>query len=873
MPIYNVEDYLEESILSIVNQTIGFKDNVQLILINDGSPDNSYLICQKYKELYPDNIVYVEQQNSGVSTARNNGLKHAQGTYINFLDSDDKWPIDAFEKVEKFFDEHKEIDVIACMLEYFEAKSDLSHPLNRKFDSDRVIDILFEPNSLQMHMASCFIRREIVDVEFDTQLKYAEDSLFINQLILKKLEYGVMSSVHYMYRKRATENSALDTCQLKQDFYLKTVERFHQKIIDISIQKYNKVIQYIQFVVMYDLQWRIKRPIINNVIDEKEKRLYREKIQSLIQYIDDIIIMYQQELSLEHKMFTLCLKYGRDITKEFVQFKNQYFFNNIKIFSCKNKNIVKLSSLIIKDNVIHIEGVINTAISADCYSIYIQDENRVQYPITDIVDYVKREKQTFKGHYYYEKWFKIDIPLSKGIRRLRFKLLYKGGCPVNLDLGHTETCRLNTSTPRGYVKFPNNIVEYRNCKIIIRNNSKKLHLKKELRLLIEVFRKKLYKLVFYRLLIFLRYYLPSKDIWIVSDRPDAAGDNGEAFFKYMRTVKDKNRKVYFAINKSSKDYKKMKKYGKVLNFGSMKYKLKFLRASKIISSQASDYIINPFGENRDYVKDLYGFDFVFLQHGITKDDISTWLNKVAKDIRIFVTAGKPEYESIVNGDYYYGEEVVRLTGFPRHDYLESNPPSKQIAIIPTWRHSIPGCVGANDTSIYNEDFKESDFFKFYNSLINHPQLLKTMRERGYTGIFCLHPLFEAQAPHFDGNDVFKINEGKVNYQFIFSNYDLLITDYSSVFFDFSYLYKPVLYSQFDKEEFFATHSYDKGYFDYERDGFGKVSYNVEDTVNNIIELIMSDCKIEQKYKDKIDAFFPKDRGHNSENVYNAILKL
>ena len=57
MPIYNVEKYLEESILSVINQTIGF-DNIQLILVNDGSPDNCEEICLKYREKYPNYIVY-----------------------------------------------------------------------------------------------------------------------------------------------------------------------------------------------------------------------------------------------------------------------------------------------------------------------------------------------------------------------------------------------------------------------------------------------------------------------------------------------------------------------------------------------------------------------------------------------------------------------------------------------------------------------------------------------------------------------------------------------------------------------------------------------------------------------------------------------
>ena len=102
IPIYNVEKYLEETLKSVIEQTLGFENNIEMILVNDGSPDNSEEICLRYKEKYPENIVYIKQKNGGVSSARNTGAKVAKGEYINFLDSDDKWELDAFEKVYQF---------------------------------------------------------------------------------------------------------------------------------------------------------------------------------------------------------------------------------------------------------------------------------------------------------------------------------------------------------------------------------------------------------------------------------------------------------------------------------------------------------------------------------------------------------------------------------------------------------------------------------------------------------------------------------------------------------------------------------------------------------------------------------------------------
>ena len=95
MAIYNTGRYLDDSIGSIVNQTIGFT-NIQLILINDGSTDNSEEICLKYKNKFNSNIIYSKIEHSGVSISRNIGLKYALGKYINFLDADDKWDLHAF---------------------------------------------------------------------------------------------------------------------------------------------------------------------------------------------------------------------------------------------------------------------------------------------------------------------------------------------------------------------------------------------------------------------------------------------------------------------------------------------------------------------------------------------------------------------------------------------------------------------------------------------------------------------------------------------------------------------------------------------------------------------------------------------------------
>ena len=104
VPLYNTGEYLEECFGSVVNQTIWF-DKIQLIIINDESPDvNDENISLKYLNKYPNNIVYEKQKNTGEAGARNTGYKYIEGNDVGFLDADDKFGLDVFEKVYNYFE-------------------------------------------------------------------------------------------------------------------------------------------------------------------------------------------------------------------------------------------------------------------------------------------------------------------------------------------------------------------------------------------------------------------------------------------------------------------------------------------------------------------------------------------------------------------------------------------------------------------------------------------------------------------------------------------------------------------------------------------------------------------------------------------------
>ena len=88
IPVYNSEEFIREAVESILIQTY---KNFEIILINDGSQDNSLNILNELKKEYPDKIIVINKENAGTSSARNTGLSYATGDYIGFLDNDDFW--------------------------------------------------------------------------------------------------------------------------------------------------------------------------------------------------------------------------------------------------------------------------------------------------------------------------------------------------------------------------------------------------------------------------------------------------------------------------------------------------------------------------------------------------------------------------------------------------------------------------------------------------------------------------------------------------------------------------------------------------------------------------------------------------------------
>lgn len=329
IPLYNSASYLRQTINSVIAQTIGFADGIQLVLVNDGSTDDTEKVCLEYKRAFPDNIIYIYQENAGVSAARNAGIPHIRGKYVNFLDADDLWELDAFELAYNMFEQGREsIDVVACRMDFFEAKTGY-HKLDYKFRSGNLICDIFEhPTYGQYSVSSAFLRADAIHgMSFDTRLSYGEDAKFIISLILQKEKYGLLRDAVYHIRKHKDESSLTQTKLYKPTAYLDTATYYYRYIADLSLIKYGRVIPFIQHCLLNAIKYRVSSQI-PSVIPAEISEPYIERLSELISLIDDDVICSTRNITTQTKLYLLMQKYGQDTVPEMITLKKSDMYIN-----------------------------------------------------------------------------------------------------------------------------------------------------------------------------------------------------------------------------------------------------------------------------------------------------------------------------------------------------------------------------------------------------------------------------------------------------------------------------------------------------------------------------------------------------------------
>lgn len=239
MPVYNAECYLKKSIESVLNQT--FKD-VELILVNDCSKDNSAQICQEYAAL-DSRVKFVNlTENIGAGRARNQGIDVATGTYLTFVDSDDEIEADLYEKAVNATDNGKmDIVVWGVTEQYYENDGQL-YSENKLFlenknctEEKEVSEIVFllEKKTILGYQWNKFYKKSIVDknnIRFEKAVLY-EDYFFTMNVIEHVQSLAVIDYAGYYYNKRVNQS---------------VTHQFVKEYFELSKRRVETMLQYVK---------------------------------------------------------------------------------------------------------------------------------------------------------------------------------------------------------------------------------------------------------------------------------------------------------------------------------------------------------------------------------------------------------------------------------------------------------------------------------------------------------------------------------------------------------------------------------------------------------------------------------------------------
>ena len=365
--------------------------------------------------------------------------------------------------------------------------------------------------------------------------------------------------------------------------------------------------------------------------------------------------------------------------------------------------------------------------------------------------------------------------------------------------------------------------------------------------------------------IFLKFinYLRKTPLWLICEVKDMCRDNGYHLFKY---VKEQHPEIncYYVLDKKCPDYKKIEKYKDVIQYGSFKHWIYYIAAKWNISTHKEG---NP-NQAIFTVLHLYLRMFnnrVFLQHGITKDDVPMFYYKNTYFKKI-ICGAKPEYEYIKE-KFGYPKENVVYTGFARFDELHDfKADKKKILIIPTWRRWFELYKSSD-----KDKFIQSEYYKKWLAVINDERLIKFAEENDVEVLFYSHYQMQKFIDEFytKSNKIKVVSFEQADIQKILKEAGLMITDYSSVYMDFAYMNKPVIYYQFDYDEYRKSHL-KKGYFEYHKNGFGKVIKDKNTLIEEILKKYYDGCKMDKKYQDRAKKFFILNDNKNCERIFNEL---
>lgn len=861
IPIYNAEKYLEDCIASLLMQTLEQK-YVEILLIDDGSSDNSLTICKEYAAYY-DNVRVLSQENSGCSAARNLGIREAKGKYLMYLDSDDTLSPNALECVTAFFDAHyDEVDLVTYPIErYCKGVLMTPHFRYRFLRRSGVYDLQQYPFIGQTTMNVVVKNRFEDNLLFNSTMFYQEDQQYCCRILKEKMTIGFCADAKYLYNQ--TDTGAVGT--QTHAFYI-----FEQstKYFEDLFAQFEKVPPYFQALFIQDISWKLSQHVLfpfHYSPEEFEKAMGR--IVALLKQVDVDVILNHPATDPFHRFYFLELRGKEDVTVMANRTNLSLLYKN-RLLDCTRSIELILSKFSIRNGQLY-------------FLAYIKSK---AFNFTDTLPQVYAEITTATGtqriplelylsadSYYKAKvvtnkfWsFCLECPVQD-VQTVEF-VVEIGGIAYPVHYYFMPRTPFNRLLKRTEYLCDDLLVQERDGRFYFerKNASERADIEDRLDRLsgdprVRIRRK------------FAKKLASEQKIWLYYDCKGVAYDNG--YLQFMHDVKqdDGVERYYISNNKFSqvKGYFPAELWERVIPFGSEEHKRLLIACEKLITAYIEEPNIYPFSaEERPLYTDLFRFEIVYLQHGILHAHLPWKYAPERIDSDKLVVSSYFEKKNFTEV-YHFREKDLLPFGMPRFGSMEKEVAStNRILFAPSWRQYLVGENKATGEWIYTpEKFKKSHFFEKVQAFLNHPQLHALLEKHDLYLDFKLHPIMK---PY---QDCFTLTSDRVSFAESVvkdEEYAVFITDFSSFVFNFAYLKKPILYFVPDYAEFTSGMTqYRELDLPFE-DAFGNLTQDAEGALDALSAIVERGCRPSATYLKRMEQFY-LPMNDCCEDIYRALV--
>lgn len=789
IPVYNAEKTIEETLKSVLNQKNEQNLKIEILIVNDGSSDNSESICQQYAEKY-ENINYYAFENSGVSKTRNRGMDLAKGKYILFLDSDDLIDKNTIQENYVLFEQYyDEADILAYPLYKYTNNKIINHPRTKFYNETYLCDVDEYPHFNQSTM-NVIIKNLQDKVYFEEDLYFAEDMVFNTNLIMRTGKVIVSSKGKYLYRTNTFSaasrfKSPVKAANVLVNFYLNLMDKY--KTAD------GKVPKYVQSAMLYEINWRMQsNGLFPMHLSQQEYKNWEEKYFKIIRCIEPKVLFSHPIVDYYHRYYFFKNIFSQEklnieYEKNEVLFKyNQELILRIKAF------LLIFTKFNIKNNRLIISGFIKEPLLELLKDIKLYFVNNVTNEKIQLNLY-KSNHGYYKSTEYTNLFLQFDHEISLKEGSYKFLVEVNGKIYNTRYYFKEETIIKSVISKERRVFTKNYFIDTRNNQINISPNKFSFNnIKNKL-----AFYNRLKKANNYNHYLFKNNKVEnSQKINLYSDR---YAKFSEAYQLFKKNLKEKKDEQHYYIYKNGHPINLFEKMDlnerkNLVKFSSLEHKKLFLNADKIYTSSINFFNYSPF-KKREYntIAENFHFDLIWV-----KEFMNNGYNprKYAKEVtnvdQVIVKSEKDKNYLITN--YNYTESQISVRN--ENSNISTNK-QKHILISFTWRSYLMEPSLKTFEQRKQGRFANSDYYKNLMALLNSNELNRLIK-KGYKVDLFLHPYFHVYSDLF--------NFMNMNIKLLFqiesiNQYDILISDYSSLLHEFELLGKETVKYHLDFNEF------------------------------------------------------------------------